>query len=391
MSTTTKKLLVCDVEGTIFKANYQIEGVDYASTIWQPLAKILGPDAIEEELALAKKWDSKGFNHYSEWVTATFEMHKKYGLEKVQFNKLIRDAEYKEGVVEFFENLDRDKYIPILVSGGFQELVDRALKELNIKYGTGACRYVFDGKGKLSGHKISFSDYEGKIDYLEMHAKHLSVDYYSDWVFIGDGKNDRFIANIAPVAFAIDAHEDLKKINKIHIVDDFHQVAEHLENLKDEDFYEKFRSMKINPIHLHWISKTHGYLYVSTVVFQNWLLDKLTPDEQEDLIDSQYVYEHKHNEYAGRPETIGAADLLFLLKACFFTNNTSIISKIGNTYLIDGMRNLRNRMSHINQDDFFESEKAKFKYDLKTIKKFLLHYGGEAVSDIIKEIDNEIA
>lgn len=48
MSTTTKKLLVCDVEGTIFKANYQIEGVDYASTMWQPIDRTLGQEAAAE-------------------------------------------------------------------------------------------------------------------------------------------------------------------------------------------------------------------------------------------------------------------------------------------------------------------------------------------------------
>lgn len=46
-----KKLLVCDVEGTIFQAKYKIDGTDYASTMWQPLAEALGPDAIKEELA----------------------------------------------------------------------------------------------------------------------------------------------------------------------------------------------------------------------------------------------------------------------------------------------------------------------------------------------------
>ncbi|MCD4722914.1 MAG: hypothetical protein K8S13_24110 [Desulfobacula sp.] len=33
-----KKLLVCDVEGTIFQAKFKIDGTDYASTMWQPIA-----------------------------------------------------------------------------------------------------------------------------------------------------------------------------------------------------------------------------------------------------------------------------------------------------------------------------------------------------------------
>lgn len=43
------KLLVCDVEGTIFKAKFKIDGTDYPSTMWQPIAALLGEAAIEEE------------------------------------------------------------------------------------------------------------------------------------------------------------------------------------------------------------------------------------------------------------------------------------------------------------------------------------------------------
>lgn len=71
------KLLVLDVKGTIFKAKYKIEGTDYASTMWQPLAKALGEDAIKEELASHEKWDNKEYKNYMSWVEETAMIHKK--------------------------------------------------------------------------------------------------------------------------------------------------------------------------------------------------------------------------------------------------------------------------------------------------------------------------
>ena len=58
-----KKLLVCDVEGTIFKAQYKIDGTDFASTMWQPLAKSLGEAAIDEERETHRKWESNEYNN----------------------------------------------------------------------------------------------------------------------------------------------------------------------------------------------------------------------------------------------------------------------------------------------------------------------------------------
>ena len=122
MSRINKKLLVFDVEGTIFKAKHkQVDGVDYASTMWQPLAYALGEDAVRKEKELADKWDAETFERYSQWVSATAEMHKEKRLTESTFNKLIQEAEYEIGVVDFFKSLDREKHIPILVSGGFQE------------------------------------------------------------------------------------------------------------------------------------------------------------------------------------------------------------------------------------------------------------------------------
>ncbi len=42
------KLLVMDVEGTLFKATMKIDGTDYPSTMWQPIAYALGEAAMKK-------------------------------------------------------------------------------------------------------------------------------------------------------------------------------------------------------------------------------------------------------------------------------------------------------------------------------------------------------
>ncbi|TLM69245.1 MAG: hypothetical protein FDZ69_00290 [Deltaproteobacteria bacterium] len=219
------KLLVCDVEGTIFKAEYKIDGTDYASTMWQPLARSLGDAAVDEERETHRKWEDKDYSNYAEWVEATVQIHKKYGLHRDTFYSLVNSAEYNTGVLEFFAKLDRKKFIPVLVSGGFEELISRAMRDLNIYYGYGACEYFFDETdGKLAGHRLKHCDFEDKLGHIEPIFKRFELHAKKDWVFVGDGKNDVHIAKRAPISFAINAHPHLAEVPRIHQIDDFMQI-----------------------------------------------------------------------------------------------------------------------------------------------------------------------
>lgn len=119
---------------------------------------------------------------------------------------------YKPGVLNFFKQLDRNQYIPVLVSGGFQELIEKAQKELNIKYGFGACKYIFGKSGKLFGYSLQPSDFKEKIEMIRWLFEHYGLDERKDWIYIGDGKNDQYIAKLAPISFGIDPHPELKRI-----------------------------------------------------------------------------------------------------------------------------------------------------------------------------------
>ena len=75
------KLLVCDVEGTIFKPHIT-KDAQHPSYIWAALAAQLGPRAEMEEKETHRKWkngdygDPNNGESYMEWVKETIEIHK---------------------------------------------------------------------------------------------------------------------------------------------------------------------------------------------------------------------------------------------------------------------------------------------------------------------------
>lgn len=227
------KLIVMDVEGTLFKAKMKIDGTDYPSTMWQPIAQALGEAAVMEERKTHEKWDNLEYSNYIDWVKASIDIHRKYGLKKDVFDKLIKAAEYNEGVEEFFQALDRREWVPVLISGGFQNLIRRAQNELNIEYGFGACEYYFNDDGYLEHYNIQPSDFDGKIHFLKTLLNTFNLNMKTDWVFVGDGKNDVAIASKAPLAFGINPHEKLKKVNGLIEVRSFVEILPYLKEFSE--------------------------------------------------------------------------------------------------------------------------------------------------------------
>ncbi len=248
-----RKLIVCDVEGTIFKAKFQIPGTDYSSTMWQPLAHILGEDAENEERDGNIEWDKKEHGKYGrnylKWVEDTIRIHRKYGLTKQQFDTILQSAEYNNGVVEFFRNLDKEKYIPVFISGGFQELIEKAQAELLgidgervISHGFAACKYIWDNNGKLIAWNIQPTDFEDKYSFLKLMFKQYGLKDTKDWIFVGDGKNDSDIAARAPVSFAINPHVELASV-ATYTIESFDEIFEILNNDEAPNYLSKKRGL----------------------------------------------------------------------------------------------------------------------------------------------------
>ncbi len=258
-----KRFLVMDVEGTIFKATFKLHGVDYKSTLWQPIARELGEEAMEEENLMAQKYENGEYSTYLDWVKASIDMHKRYSLKKSTFDNLVESAEYNTGVEEFFMNLNRNEWIPVLISGGFQNLIRRAENELDIEYGFGACEYYFDDHGYLVSHNIQPCDFEGKIKFLDTLLADFKMNKKTDWVFVGDGKNDVPIAKIAPKAFGINPHEKLKNVDGLIEIKSFMDLLPFLDEIAHNDNCEsvvKKQPVKKEQVPNDDISKLHNQI-----------------------------------------------------------------------------------------------------------------------------------
>lgn len=238
-----KRIIAFDLEGTIFKLQHQPLETEIPSTMWYLLANSLGKEAIKEEKQTHENWENGIYKTYREWVNHTYEIHKKYKLNKRIFNRTFKKAEYNEGVVEFFKKLDRSQWIPVIISGSFCELVNKARKDLNIDYGFGACEYEFSPiTGKLCHHYYYPADFKAKISCLNSVRSEEKIDRndenndYGIWAYVGDGKNDVEIAKKAAVAFGINPQKELKSVCGLIEIKSFLDL---LPYLNDFDKYVK--------------------------------------------------------------------------------------------------------------------------------------------------------
>ncbi|ETX05263.1 HAD family hydrolase [Candidatus Entotheonella palauensis] len=216
------KLLVFDVEGTIFRTRIRLPGTSLDSTIWQGLAYALGPHAIDEEIETHRRWERKEYSSYINWMEDTIRIHKKYGLTHKMFYDITHAAEYNTGVPQTFAKLDRNQYVPVMITGGFRELAARPQRDFGILHTFAACEYLFGDNGKLEAYNLLPCDFEGKIDFILLMLREYGLTE-QDWVFVGDGKNDVPIAQSCPLSIGYRPHPALREV-VTYIVEDFRDL-----------------------------------------------------------------------------------------------------------------------------------------------------------------------
>ena len=207
----SKKLLVFDVEGTLFKTKIKLPGTQLNSTIWQSIAHALGPDAVSEEVATHHKWLDNQYDSYIDWMKDTIRIHRKYGLTRHVFEEIIATAEYNDGVSKTLASIDRDMFEPVLVTGGFAELAFRVNRDFGFTHTFAACSYLFSPEDRLAAFNLLPCDFEGKIDFIKLMLREHKLGK-EDWIFVGDGMNDAPIAKEAPLSIGFRPHPKLEKV-----------------------------------------------------------------------------------------------------------------------------------------------------------------------------------
>ena len=217
------KLLVLDVEGTVFETKVRLPGTTINSTVWQGIAHELGPQAVREEVETHRRWHDGKYESYLDWMKDTINIHKRHGLTSALFENVISSAEYNPRVLATVAAIDRSAFEPVLISGGFRELAARAQIDLKINHAFAACEYFFSEDGALEAYNLLPCDFEGKIDFIRLMLREYRLRE-EDWVFVGDGLNDIPIAKAAPVSVAYAAHPELRNTSTFSI-DEFSDLT----------------------------------------------------------------------------------------------------------------------------------------------------------------------
>lgn len=205
------RLLVLDVEGTIFRTDVRSPGISTDSAIWRGITRALGPKAIEDEIATHMRWRDGRYRGYLDWMRDTISIHQRHGLTADIFTSLIKCAEYNPGVEQTLQAVDRERFEILLISGGFRELAMRVQTDFKVRHAFAACEYIFGQDGSLASYNLLPCDFVGKIEFIRLMLREYGLTP-QDWLFVGDGPNDVPIAKAAPISVAYSACPELQEV-----------------------------------------------------------------------------------------------------------------------------------------------------------------------------------
>lgn len=200
------------MEGVIFETGITEKRSKVASSFWTVLAKSLGKEAEKEEDVGKDIWQRGEFKNYLDWMIYTITIHKKYGLTMKDFYDILHKVPFVDGAKETFAELHKRGYRVAIISGGFKNQADRAIRELGVEHVFAACEYFFDDKtGKLTGWNLLPCDYEGKIDFMELMMREYKLKP-EQCAFVGDGVNDIPLAKEVGLSVAFNGRKELQKV-----------------------------------------------------------------------------------------------------------------------------------------------------------------------------------
>jgi phosphoserine phosphatase len=215
------ELIFFDMEGTIFaKQASPHRGEKEAAYpgLWSRLMSELGTDAMREDAETIRKWESGEYSTYLDWVDESIRILQQYGLTKPLFDRIVESVPYNPGVEETFRLLTSRGVKTALVSGGFIEQAKKAQVDLRITHIYSAADLYWDKAGHLIHWNMFPSDFEGKVDFVRLLMREYKLTP-EQCGFVGDGKNDVFIAKEVGTSFAYQAHKELRAVATYEIQD----------------------------------------------------------------------------------------------------------------------------------------------------------------------------
>lgn len=229
MNINDVKLFFFDMEGTLFKKNHSLDNGKVAPSAWTVLAKEISEECYREEEESKDRWLSGEYPSYTAWMADTVRIQMKYGMRKEHLDTVIHSTELHEGALELVTYLKSKGIVTVLISGGFKELANIAQIELGIDHAYAACEYFFDSEGVVKHFNLLPTDEEGKLVFMSHLAQEYNVSLES-CAFIGDGKNDVYLAKQCGLSISFNGQKELKAVSDF-IVDQKQPDLSYIVNL----------------------------------------------------------------------------------------------------------------------------------------------------------------
>ena len=201
-----------DLEGTLALIP---QGRYKHPSIWPMLAEALGPDAKAEEERIVTLLDNERLkpnskHTYLELLEYSFKYHKKYGLTKDLFERVINSVKWIKGIPETFRALKERNRLIVIITGGFANHAERVPGKEYVDHIKGSCRYFFDADGQLERAEVNNYDGMGKVAVIEEICKMHGLDAKKHATSVSDGKNDLPIAQAVGISIALNACPELQ-------------------------------------------------------------------------------------------------------------------------------------------------------------------------------------
>lgn len=226
------KIVFFDMEGTLFKeVGTHADGTRSVSA-WPLLAERLSPTAHAAENAHYEKWKRGEYASYIPWMEDTSMIFIKEGMTREFFYSVINSMEYFPRVKETFDALHEKGIRTGVITGGFYEHAERAVRDLGLHHARASCRFFWDETGKLSHWEFEEHGLEGKVGAAKTIAEQYGAPL-QECAFVGDGSNDVHIAQSVGTSIAFNGEEELRRVatyavNQEKGKEDFRAILEYL-------------------------------------------------------------------------------------------------------------------------------------------------------------------
>lgn len=228
------KIWFFDMEGTLLQKDFSLDNGKVAPSAWTVLAKLISEECYLEEELSKDRWNAGEYNGYLDWMKDTIRIQQEHGIKKWHVDEIVKSAKLHNGAHELIKAIKTTNAKIVLISGGIKALADKVQRELKIDHAFSACEYFFDDCGNLDFYNLLPTDNEGKASFMQQIVKEYGVDP-SECAFVGDGKNDEFLARVVGLSIAFNAQKELVEVSNFSIVQP--QGKEDLSAIKSLPFF----------------------------------------------------------------------------------------------------------------------------------------------------------